>query len=122
LFAFGFGLSYTTYLYSGLTVDSAEKTAHFTIKNTGKRPGTEIAEVYVRLPKSSDEPFKRLAGWTRVSLAPGESKAVAVNIDPRVLQTFNETTDSWILAPGDYQVLAGASSDNTPLAGNLQMH
>ena len=50
LFAFGFGLSYTTYAYSGLSVDSSGKTAHFTVKNTGKRAGTEIAEVYARLP------------------------------------------------------------------------
>jgi beta-glucosidase len=122
LFAFGFGLSYTTYAYSGLIVDSAEKTVHFTVKNTGKRPGTEIAEVYVRLPKGSDEPFKRLAGWARVNLAPGESKAVTVTIDPRVLQTFDEANENWTLVPGDYQVLAGASSDNTPLTGNLQIH
>ena len=122
LFAFGFGLSYTTYAYSGLTVDSAGKTAHFNVKNTGKRPGTEIAEVYVRLPKGSDEPFERLAGWARVDLAPGETKVVTVTIDPRVLQTFDEATDSWKLASGDYQVLAGASSENTPLSGNLQIH
>ena len=63
LFAFGFGLSYTTYAYSGLSVDSAAKTVTFTVKNTGKRTGTEIAEVYARLPKGADESFKRLAGW-----------------------------------------------------------
>ena len=74
LFAFGFGLSYTTYAYSGLNIDSGAKTARFTVKNTGKRPGTEIAEVYARLPMGTDEPYKRLVGWTRVALAPGESK------------------------------------------------
>src|SRR6201997_4463065 len=62
LFPFGFGLSYTTYAYSGLSVDSAAKTARFTVKNTGKRTDTEIAQVYVRLPKGSDESFKRLVG------------------------------------------------------------
>ncbi len=119
LFAFGFGLSYTTYAYFGLTVDSAAKTARFTVKNTGKRPGTEIAQVYARLPKGSDEPYKRLVGWKRVSLAPGESQAVIVSIDPRALQSFDEATDRWNSAPGDYEVLAGPSSDNTPLAGSL---
>ena len=74
LFAFGFGLSYTTYAYSGLSVDSAAKTVRFTVKNTGKRAGTEIAEVYARLPKGTDESYKRLAGWKRVTLAPGESQ------------------------------------------------
>jgi beta-glucosidase len=121
LFAFGFGLSYTTYQYSGLSVDSAAKSVHFTVKNTGKRAGTETAEVYARLPKGSDESFKRLAGWTRVTLAPGESKTVEVSIDPRVLQTFDETKESWNLAPGDYEVRVGASSDNTPVTGRLQI-
>jgi hypothetical protein len=90
LFAFGFGLSYTTYAYSGLSVDSAAKTVRFTVKNTGKRAGTEIAEVYARLPKGTDEPYKRLAGWKRVTLAPGESQSITIAIDDRVLQTFDE--------------------------------
>jgi beta-glucosidase len=119
LFAFGFGLSYTTYAYSGLNIDSDAKTARFTVKNTGKRPGTEIAEVYARLPKGTDEPYKRLVGWIRVALAPGESKAVSVAIDDRVLKTFDEEKNAWNMTPGDYQVLVGGSSDNTPLTGIL---
>jgi len=121
LFAFGFGLSYTSYAYSGLTVDSEAKTARFTIKNVGKRAGTEIAEVYARLPQGSDESFKRLVGWKRVTLSPGESQTVTVAIDPRVLQTFDESSDGWKLTPGEYEVLAGPSSDNTPLTAHLQV-
>ena len=121
LFAFGFGLSYTTYAYSGLSVDSAAKTVRFTVRNTGKRAGTEIAEVYAKLPAGSGESFRRLAGWTRVTLSPGQSQTVTVAIDPRVLQTFDEANERWTLAPGDYQVLVGASSDNTPLSGSLQV-
>jgi beta-glucosidase len=119
LFAFGFGLSYTAYAYSGLTVDSSGKSAHFTVKNTGKRPGIEIAEVYARLPLGTDEPYKRLVGWTRVALSPGESKIVSVPIDERVLKTFDEEKNAWNTTPGDYQVLVGGSSDNTPLTGTL---
>jgi beta-glucosidase len=78
LFPFGCGLFYTTYAYSGLSVDSTAKTARFTVKNTGKRTGTEIAQVYGRLPKGSDESFKRLVGWKRITLAPGESQTVTV--------------------------------------------
>src|SRR5580704_9663301 len=122
LFAFGFGLSYTTYAYSDLSVDSSAKTARFTVKNTGKRAGTEIAEVYGRLPRGADESFKRLAGWKRVTLAPGESQTVTIAIDPRVLETFDEASDRWNLAPGSYEVLVGASSDNTPLTGSLSVH
>ena len=119
LFAFGFGLSYTTYAYSGLSVDSGTKTVRFTVKNTGKRSGIEIAEVYARLPLSADEPYRRLVGWTRVALSPGESKIVSVPIDDRVLKTFDEEKNTWNMTPGDYQVLVGGSSDNTPLTGTL---
>src|SRR5271170_1736523 len=121
LFAFGFGLSYTSYTYSGLSVDSSAKTVRFTVKNTGRRTGTEIAEVYATLPKGVDESFKRLVGWKRVTLAPGESQIVTVAIDPRILQTFDESRDAWNLAAGDYDVFVGPSSDSTPLTGSLQM-
>jgi beta-glucosidase len=125
LFAFGFGLSYTTYAYSALTLDSATKTARFTVKNTGNRGGTEIAEVYARLPKGADDSFKRLVGWKRITLAAGQSQTVAVAIDPQVLQTFVEGQDGahdfWRLAQGEYQVYVGPSSDNTPLTGTLQL-
>lgn len=122
LFPFGYGLSYTSYAYSGLKVDSAAKSVSFTVKNTGKREGTEIAEVYARLPKGSDESYKRLAGFARVTLAPGESKTVTVALDPRVLQTFDEAKNSWHLSTGDYEVLVGGSSESLPLTGTLQIH
>jgi beta-glucosidase len=121
LFAFGFGLSYTTYAYSGLSVDSAMKTVRFTVKNTGKRAGTEIAEVYARLPKGADEPYKRLAGWKRVMLAPGESQSITIAIDDRVLQTFDEEKNAWNLTKGEYQVMVGGSSDDTPLLASLEV-
>jgi beta-glucosidase len=119
LFSFGFGLSYTTYAYSGLSVDSATKTVRFTVKNTGKRAGTEIAQVYGRLPKGSDESFKRLVGWQRITLAPGESQSIAIAIDDRVLQTFDEEKNLWNLTKGEYQVMVGGSSDDTPLLAAL---
>ena len=121
LFAFGFGLSYTSYAYSGFSVDAAARTVRFTVKNTGKRAGTEIAEVYAKLPAGSDESFKRLVGWKLVTLAPGESQTVTVSIDARVLQTFDEAKNGWNLASGEYGVFVGGSSDNTPLSGSLQI-
>ena len=121
LFPFGFGLSYTSYTYSGLTIDSSAKVARFTIKNGGKRAGTEIAEVYATLPKGSDESFKRLVGWKRVTLAPGESQSVTVPIDPRVLQTFDDSKNAWNFAAGEYEVVVGSSSDNTPLKAILRV-
>ena len=119
LFPFGFGLSYTTYTYSDLSVDANARTVRFTVKNTGARAGTEIAEVYARFPKQTGESFKRLAGWKRITLAPGESQTVTVALDPRVLQTFDEVNNRWNLGSGQYEVLVGSSSDTTPLTGTF---
>ena len=119
LFPFGFGLSYTTYAYSGLKVDDAARTASFTVKNTGTRKGTEIAELYIKLPASAHEDYKRLVAWQRVTLAPGESKAVTLKLNPLYLSVFDPANDGWQLLPGDYEVLAGASSADTPLTATL---
>ena len=122
LFAFGFGLSYTTFEYSGLSVDSAAKTVRLAVKNTGKRAGAEIVEVYAKLPEDADESFKRLVGWKRFLLSPGESQTITVAIDERPLQIFDEANNRWIFATGDYQILVGASSDNLSLTGGLSVH
>jgi beta-glucosidase len=121
LFPFGFGLSYTTYAYSGLTVDDATHTARFTVKNTGSRDGTEIAELYVALPSAADEHFKRLAGWERVKLAPGESKEVSITLKPLYLSIFDPAKNAWQLLPGDYKVMVGGSSSDTPLDATLHV-
>jgi beta-glucosidase len=116
LFPFGFGLSYTTYAYSGLTVKGGESTeVSFTVRNTGKRAGTEIAQVYASLPDAAGEPPKRLIGWTRIELAPGESKKVSVPVDQERLIIYDEASDSWKLVPGGYNVMVGGSSQDLPL-------
>ena len=123
LFPFGFGLSYTTYAYSGLTVKSGDGlTVTFTVKNTGARAGTEIAQVYASLPDAATEPPKRLIGWTRVALAAGESKTVTVPVAIDRLTVFDEGTDSWKLVPGSYTVLAGGSSQELPLSGKVVLN
>jgi beta-glucosidase len=93
LFPFGFGLSYTTFAYSGLQVqppagEHAPMTVTFTVANTGNRAGAEVAEVYASLPESAKEPPKRLIGFTKVQLAAGDSKDVAISIDPEYLSIF----------------------------------
>ena len=115
LFPFGFGLSYTTYAYSDLKVDAQQKTVSFSVKNSGSREGTEIAQVYATLPSSSDEPFKRLIAWQRVTLAAGETKQVTLNIDPLYLSIFNVQKNSFELLAGDYKIYLGGSSSDTPL-------
>jgi beta-glucosidase len=122
LFPFGFGLSYTTYAYSSLSVDDAQHTVHFTVRNTGKREGTEITQVYVALPAAAKEDYRRLAAWQRVKLAPGESKNVTLTLHPLTLSVFNTDQNSWQLLPGEYSVVAGPSSSDTPLKATLHLH
>jgi beta-glucosidase len=113
LFPFGFGLSYTTFAYSGLKADA--KSVTFTVRNTGRRAGTETAQVYVGLPASTNEPPKRLVAWQRVELAPGASKTVTLELNPLYLAIFNVDKDSWEVVPGDYKIFVGGSSRETPL-------
>jgi beta-glucosidase len=116
LFPFGFGLSYTTYAYSGLTVTPGDTTSvTFTVKNTGKRAGIETAQVYASFPDAASEPPKRLVGWTKVELAPGESKLVTVPVSRDRLTVFDEASDAWKLVPGSYVIRAGSSSQDLPL-------
>ncbi len=119
LFAFGHGLSYTTFAYSGLTADAASRTATFTVKNTGQRAGTEIAELYIQLPSASGENFRRLVAWQRVPLNPGESKQVTLNVDRLYVSVFDTAADDWKVLPGDYIVSAGSSSRDLPLTAKV---
>src|ERR1019366_8752593 len=91
LFPFGYGLSYTTFAYSALKADS--NTVSFSVKNTGRRAGTEVAQVYVMLPSAAGEPFKRLAAWERVPLKAGESKTVTLPLDPLYLSGSERESD-----------------------------
>lgn len=122
LFPFGYGLSYTTYNYSDFKV-SPGKTVRlsFKITNTGSRAGAEIAEVYAALPESAGEPPKRLVGWSKVKLDAGESKEVAIEVDPEYLSIFNVDRDAWQLVPGDYTFLVGGSSQNLPLKESVNL-
>jgi beta-glucosidase len=116
LFPFGYGLSYTTYSYSDLKVTPGEHVrVNFTVKNSGSRAGTEIAEVYVGLPASTGEPPKRLVGWSRVDLAPGESKEATVEIEPLFLSVFDSGRHTWQQTPGEYTFLVGGSSQDLSL-------
>jgi beta-glucosidase len=122
LFPLGFGLSYTTYAYSGLTIKSDNGlTVSFMVKNTGKRAGTEIAQVYTSLPNAAGEPPKRLIGWARVELAAGESKQVSIPVNSDRLTIFDEASDGWKLVPGNYTVMAGGTSQDLPLHQSLTL-
>jgi beta-glucosidase len=119
LFPFGLGLSYTTYEYSDLKVDNDGRQATLTIKNTGQRAGTEIAQVYAELPAAAGEHYKRLAAFDRIHLAPGESKTVILDLNPLCLSIFNVDKNAMEMVPGEYKILAGSSSADTPLTATF---
>jgi len=116
LFPFGFGLSYTTFAYSDLKVQTGRPArVTFTVKNTGAREGAEVAQVYASFPASAGEPPKRLVGWRKVKLAAGESKEVSVEVPPQYLSIFDEKSNDWQLVPGEYTFMVGGSSQDLPL-------
>jgi beta-glucosidase len=118
LFAFGHGLSYTTFAYSGLK--AGLDGVSFTVRNTGQRAGTEIAQVYVGLPAAAQEPPKRLVAWDKIELTPGESKTVTLKLDAKFLSIFNEQKDDWEFLPGEYKFFVGGSSRSTPLTATAK--
>ena len=105
LFAFGHGLSYTAFAYSGLKagIDSVS----FTVRNTGKRAGAEIAQVYVGLPAAAQEPPKRLVAWEKIRLAPGESKTVTLPLEPEAPVCLQRTEGRVGTAAGRLQGVRG---------------
>jgi beta-glucosidase len=117
LFPFGHGLSYTTFEYGKVVANKKEMTASdeitFTvkIKNTGKRLGEEVVQLYIRDVQSSlPRPVKELKGFDKVSLAPGEEKEVTFTIDKAALSYFDDKKHDWVAEPGDFEALVGASS------------
>lgn len=118
LYPFGYGLSYTTFEYSGLTVSperitpKQETTVCFSVKNTGNVAGDEVVQLYIRDLLSSVTTFeKNLCGFERVHLAPGESKVVTFKILPRDLELMNRKGD-WVVEPGEFKLMVGASSED----------
>ncbi|MCL2847736.1 MAG: glycoside hydrolase family 3 C-terminal domain-containing protein [Firmicutes bacterium] len=108
-YPFGYGLSYTTFDYSGLTV--AEKGATFTIRNSGSRAGKEIAQMYISMPDSKIfRAKKELKGFIKVHLAPGESKEVTIPFDEYSFRYFNVDTGKFEIEGGNYTIAISSSS------------
>jgi beta-glucosidase len=123
LFPFGFGLSYTAYSYSNLKFTPGKNPkVTFTVKNTGKRDGAEVAEVYAALPSAASEPPKRLVGFSKVPLKAGESKEVTVEVNPKYLSIFNVERNGWQLVPGEYNFMVGGSSQDLPLKQSVTLN
>jgi beta-glucosidase len=122
LFPFGYGLSYTSFGFSDLTVrvSGSVVTVGARVTNTGRRAGTEVAQLYIGDPASAQEPPKQLRGFQRVTLRPGQSSDVRFVVPAGALAYWN---GGWTTAPGAYQVYVGDSSALTglPLRGQFSL-
>jgi beta-glucosidase len=117
LFPFGYGLSYTSFRYAGLRVSGGE--ARFTITNTGARAGSDVAQVYVGATDEDGVATDRLAGWARVSLAPGETRAVSVTLDPRVAARWDAQGHRWSVPRTPLPLVVGRSATDPVLTGTV---
>ncbi|MBR1628966.1 MAG: glycoside hydrolase family 3 C-terminal domain-containing protein [Lachnospiraceae bacterium] len=119
-YPFGFGLSYTSFAYSDLSVDKDGAT--FTITNTGERDGAEIAQMYIALPDPSVfRPKKELKGFAKVFLKAGESKKITIPFDEYSFRYWNMKTNAWAVEGGVYQIMIGGSSADLPLVENWKV-
>ena len=126
LFPFGFGMSYTSFSYENLKVETSGKdatlicTVSFEVKNTGDMDGKEIAEIYVRDVESAlPRPIKELKGFSKVSLKKGASENITVTLNQRAFQYYNPEKKQWVLEPGKFEILVGSSSDHILLTKEI---
>jgi beta-glucosidase len=119
-FPFGFGLSYTTFAYSGL--EATQESATVTVTNTGTVAGSDVVQVYVRRETPGvHRPDRTLAGFARVELAPGESATVTLALGAAALRHWDLRTRSWEVERGTWTVLAGANVADLPLAAVVEV-
>ncbi len=123
LFPFGFGLSYTAFEYTGLAIeprDGPGARVRARVRNAGARAGDEVVQLYLRdVLATVARPVMQLAGFQRISLAPGESREVVFDIGPDRLRMLDQQLN-WVVEPGRFRVMVGASSRDIRLRGELE--
>ncbi len=124
LFPFGFGLSYTSFRLSRLVAAKGaegEVMLKVDVRNTGKRAGAEVVQVYVAHPAANEEPPHQLRAFAKVELQPGETKTAAMTIGRESFSIFDVATHQWVHRGGTYQLLVGTSSRDLPLKSSLTL-
>lgn len=126
LYAFGHGLSYTTFAYKKIALSAAKVRASetvavsVTVKNTGARDGDEVVQVYATAENPPvPMPSRQLVGFARVPLKAGETKTVRIDVPVERLRRWDETADRYVVDAGVWRIAAGTSSDRTPLTATL---
>jgi beta-glucosidase len=126
LWAFGHGLSYTRFALADLKprLEGRALSVAFTLRNAGPRAGKAVAQVYVAPAdwrEAGWEAPKRLGGFAKVELRPGEARTLNLAVDPRLLATWEAADNSWRIKAGTYRVLLGEASDNLPLSAEVTL-
>jgi beta-glucosidase len=128
LFPFGHGLSYTTFKYSKLTLSSesinadGKITVSVNVKNTGKREGDEVVQLYIHdVVSSVVRPIKELRGFERISLKPGENKTVTITVPGEKLSFYDEKSHKFVVEPGTFDILIGSSSADIRLKRQFEV-
>ncbi|HZZ63441.1 MAG TPA: beta-glucosidase [Roseiarcus sp.] len=122
LFPFGYGQSYTKFGLRDLkvSVDGDKVAASVSVRNMGSRAGAAIAQLYLSGTRSGRIPL-RLAGWSRIDLAPGEERAATIAVDPRLFATFDEAAKRWRIERGGYRLTAGFDAEHRDLAASFSL-
>jgi beta-glucosidase len=123
-FAFGHGLSYTTFKYDKLAVTPGAQSAtvKLTVTNTGKVAGAEVVQLYVKPGQAAvKRPEKELKGFEKVFLKPGESKTVTLALPAEAFKYYSDAKKQWVLEPGKFDLLVGSSSRDIRLTGNVTL-
>ena len=122
LFPFGYGLSYTTFSYSKLSVERGPALrVSFDVTNTGSRPGADVPQLYVRAKSGGGTTADRLAGFTKVRLRPGETRRVTLAVDPRVIARYDTMAKAWRVDAGLYPLTIGRFAGDRVLSGQATL-
>jgi beta-glucosidase len=120
LFAFGHGLTYTTFAYGDLELEAGETiTARFTVKNTGKRGGADVPQLY--LTDAAGDRRMRLLGFERIELESGGTRRVTIEAEPRLLARFDGKAGKWKIAEGTHRVAVGSSAAELVLTAEVRL-
>jgi beta-glucosidase len=123
-FAFGHGLSYTSFSYNGLKIAKSGKDVivTFTLKNTGKQAGAEVTQLYIHQEKPVlPRPDKELKGFQKISLKPGEQKIITIKLTEEAFKYYNDVRGKWTMDGGNYNIMVGSSSRDIRLNANVKL-
>jgi beta-glucosidase len=124
LFPFGYGLSYTRFALGDLKVKKRGKGRYgvsVRVRNTGRRAGAEVVQLYVGFPPKTGEPPRQLKAFGKARIGPGRARTIRLNLNRSSFRYFNETANGWRTRPGTYRIYVGTSSRNLPLRARVRV-